>query len=71
MQRPTYPPECGELRPIGAIAAKMVADLQFRCRIERLHRLGDRVIGAFLAELGAVAAAFAALALRALEWWAS
>ncbi len=53
MRRPACPPECGELRPIGQIAAEVVADLQFRHRVQRLHRLGDRVLGEFLAELGA------------------
>ncbi len=53
MRRPTYPPECGELRPIGRIAAEVVADLRRRRKAQRLHRLGDRVLGEFLAELGA------------------
>ncbi len=53
MRRPTYPLECGELRPIGPIAAEVVADLRFRRKVQRLHRLGDRVLGEFLAELGA------------------
>ncbi len=42
MRRPTYPPECGELRPIGEIAAEVVADMRFRHQILRLHRLGPR-----------------------------
>ena len=29
------------------------ADLRFHRRVQRLHRLGDRVLGEFLAELGA------------------
>ncbi len=41
------------LHPIGPIAADVVADLQFRHQIERLHRLGPRVIGEILAHLGA------------------
>ncbi len=53
MRRPTHPPECGELRSIGPIAAEMVADMSFRHQVQRLHRLGDRVLGEFLAELGA------------------
>ncbi len=53
MRRPTYPPECGGLRPIGQIAAEVVADLRRRRKVQRLHRLGDRVLGEFLAELGA------------------
>ena len=53
MGHPTYPPECGELRPIGPIAAEVVADLRFRRKIQRLHQLGDRVLGEVLAHLGA------------------
>ncbi len=53
MRRPTYPPECGELRPIGQIAAEVVADMRFRRRVLRLHRLGPRVVGELLAEIGA------------------
>ena len=41
------------LHPIGPIAAELVADLKFRHQIQRLHRLGPRVVGEFLAELGA------------------
>ncbi len=55
MRRPTYPPECGELRPIGEIAAEVVADLRFRCQVQQVHRLGDRVFGELLAEIGAEA----------------
>ncbi len=40
-------------RPIGAVAAETVADLRFRREVKRLHRLGDRALGEFLAELGA------------------
>ena len=53
MRRPTYPPECGELRSIGAIAAEIVADLKFRRQVIRLHRQGPRAVGEFLAGLGA------------------
>ncbi len=53
MRRPTHPPECGQLRPIGAIAAEVVADLQFRRKVIRLHRQGPRAVGEFLAEIGA------------------
>ncbi len=45
MRRPTHPPECGRLRSIGEITAEVVADLRFRCQVERLHRLGARVVG--------------------------
>ena len=41
------------LRPIGEIAAEVVADMMFRRRVQQVHRLGDRVFGEFLAELGA------------------
>ena len=41
------------LRPIGPIAADVVADLRRRRQVQRLHRRGDRVLGEFLAELGA------------------
>ncbi len=53
MRRPKNPPAYGSLRPIGAIAAEVVADLRFRRKVQRLHRLGDRVLGEFLAEIGA------------------
>ena len=53
MRCPAHPPECGELRPIGAIAAEVVADLRFRRKVQRLHQLGDRVLGEVLAHLGA------------------
>ena len=53
MRRPTYPPECGELRSIGQIAAEVVADLRFRRDVQQVHRLGDRVFGELLAEIGA------------------
>ena len=35
------------------VAAEHVADLKFRRAVERLHRLGPRVVGEFLAEIGA------------------
>ncbi len=86
MRRQTYPPECGEHRPIGqiaaeltpadldpathpiiarhffgiepfrsigAIAAEVVADLRRRRKVQQFYRLGDSVLGEFLAELGA------------------
>ena len=40
------------LHPVGQIAAEVVADLTFRRKVERLHRLGPRVVGELLAELG-------------------
>ncbi len=53
MRRPAYPPECGELRPIGEVAAEIVSDLKFRRQVIRLHRQGPRAVGEFLAGLGA------------------
>ena len=43
----------GVFRSIGAIAAEVVADLRFRRQVQRLHRLGDRVLGEVFAHLGA------------------
>ncbi len=40
-------------RPIGEVAAEVVANLQFRRRVQQVHRLGDRVFGELLAEIGA------------------
>ncbi len=39
--------------PIDRIAAEVVADPQFRRRVQQVHRLGDRVFGELLAEIGA------------------
>ena len=39
--------------PIGEAAPEVVADLKYRRRVQRLHGLGDRVLGEFLAEIGA------------------
>ncbi len=41
------------LQPFGQIAAEVVADMRFRHQVLRLHRLGPRVVGELLAELGA------------------
>ena len=38
---------------IGGIAADIVVDLAFQRHVRCLHRLGDRVLGEFLAEIGA------------------
>lgn len=43
----------GTFRPIGKIAAEVVADLKFRRQVQQVHRLGDRVLGELLAEIGA------------------
>ena len=40
-------------RPVGPIAAEAAADLRFRRKVKQDHRLGDRVFGELLAELGA------------------
>ncbi len=40
-------------RQIGEVAAEVVSDLRRRRRIQQVHRLGDRVFGELLAELGA------------------
>ena len=53
MRRPTYPPECGEFRPIGAIAAEIVSDLRFCRQVQRLHQQGPRVLAELLAEITA------------------
>ncbi len=50
---PKCPPRCGECRSIGQITAEVVADLSFRRDVQQVHRLGDRVFGELLAELGA------------------
>ena len=41
------------LRPIGQIAAEVVADLRFRRQVIRLRRQGDRVLCEVFAHLGA------------------
>ncbi len=40
-------------RPDGPIAAEVVADLRRRRHVQQVHRLGDRVFGELLAEIGA------------------
>ena len=40
------------LEPLGSITTSVVADLQFRRDVERLHRLGPRVVYELLAEIG-------------------
>ena len=40
-------------RANGEVAAEAVADLRFRRQVQRLCRLGPRVVGELLAELGA------------------
>ena len=40
-------------RPVGELAAEIVCDIRFRCRIERLHAMGPRLFAEMLAELAA------------------
>ncbi len=40
-------------RPIGEVAAEVVADIKFRQHVQQVHRLGDRIFGELLAEIGA------------------
>ncbi len=40
------------LEPLSAIIAPVVADLQFRRNVERLHRLGPRAVYELLTEIG-------------------
>ncbi len=47
------PPSCEGFKTIGEMAAKIVAHLPFQRKVERIHRLGPRVLGEMLAELGA------------------
>ena len=39
------------MRPAGPIAAKVVADLRFRRRMEALHAMGPRVMAELVAEI--------------------
>ena len=39
--------------PIRQATSEVVANLRFRGQVQRLHRLGARAVGEFLAELGA------------------
>ena len=43
----------GSPRPIGAIAAEIVADMKFRRKVIRLRRQGDRALCEAFAHLGA------------------
>ena len=53
MRHPTHPPKSGSLRPIGAIAAEIVADMKFRRQVIRLRQQGDRALCEAFAHLGA------------------
>ncbi len=46
-------PNSSTFRPIGEVAAEVVADLRFRRQVEHLHRLGARAVGELLAEVSA------------------
>ncbi len=48
----TRPTNSGTFRPIGKVAAEVVADLRFQRKVIRLHQQGPRVLGEYLAELG-------------------
>ena len=47
------PSHGGGLRPVGEIAAELVANIRFRRQVEHLHRLGARAVGELLAEVAA------------------
>ena len=40
------------LEPLGAVLTPVVADLEFRRDVERLHRLGPRAVCELLTEIG-------------------
>ncbi len=46
-------PKARAFQPIGQVAAEVAADLRRRRQVQRLYRLGDRVLDEFLAEIGA------------------
>ena len=52
-RRWTEPLPCEGFKTIGEMSAKIVAHLPFQRKITRLHSLGARALGEFLAELGA------------------
>ena len=47
------PQRCKGFKTIGEAAAEIVGRLPFQRKVERIHRLGPRVLGEMLAELGA------------------
>ena len=51
-RRWTDPPHCKSFRSVGSAAAEVVAGLEFREQIKRVHALGARALGELLAELG-------------------
>ncbi len=50
---PAYGKAPAPWRPVGSLAAELVSNLKFRRRVQQVHQLGDRVLGEFLAEIGA------------------
>ena len=46
------PPDCKAFQAAGSAAAEIVAGLEYRQKIERIHALGARCLGELLAELG-------------------
>ncbi len=48
----TEPPHGKNPSIVGSAAAEIVADMQFRQAIERVHSLGSRALAEMLAELG-------------------
>ena len=51
-RRWTDPPHCESLQSGGSPAAEIVAGLEFREQVKRVHALGARAVGELLAELG-------------------
>ena len=47
----TEPSHCNNPSIVGSAAAEIVADMQFRQMVERVHALGARAVGELLAEL--------------------
>ena len=47
------PLSCEGFKTTGKMAAEIVAHLPFQRKVERVHRLGPRVLAEMLAELGA------------------
>ena len=48
----TEPPHCKNPSIVGSAAAEIVADMQFRQTVERVHALGARALAEMLAEIG-------------------
>ena len=52
-RRWSEPLPCEGFKTIGEMTTQIVGHLPFRRKVERFHRLGPRVLGEMLAELGA------------------